>query len=66
MRVELGDLLAAAKEEAVAELHDVRLVDGRHLPPPLPRSVVEGELGDPGGIQGLPERLHHNHHHHHH
>ena len=36
----------ALEEQPVAELHDVRLVDGRHLLPAVPPRVLEGELGD--------------------
>ena len=36
-----------AEEEAVRELHDVRLVHGGDLAAAVPARVVEGELDDP-------------------
>ena len=39
--------LRDAQEEAVGELHDVRLVDGRDLAAAVAARVVEGELDDP-------------------
>src|SRR4029077_17595750 len=41
-----GDLARDAKPEAVGELHDVRLVDGRDLLAPVLARVVERELED--------------------
>src|SRR4029077_9134119 len=46
VRVLLGDLARNAEEEAVRELHDVRLVDGGHLAASVAARVVEGELHD--------------------
>jgi hypothetical protein len=46
LRVVLRDGAEAFEEEPVRELHDVRLVDGRHLSAPLPARVLEGELRD--------------------
>ena len=40
---------AALEEQAVRELHDVGLVDGRDLVPAVGDRVVEGEPGDPLG-----------------
>ena len=59
--VELADLLARLEEQPVAELHDVGLVDRRHLPPAVPGGVVEGELGDPQRVlcRDHLQRLHH-------
>ena len=37
-RVELGDLLARPQEEAVAQLHDVRLVHRGHLLAAVPEN----------------------------
>ena len=51
-----GDLARDAQPEAVAELHDVRLVDGRDLPAAVLAGVVEGELEDPPGA-GDRDRL---------
>ena len=42
-----GDGPAALEEQAVGQLHDVRLVDGRDLAPAVGDGVVEGEAGDP-------------------
>lgn len=39
-------ILAALQEHAVAQLHDVRLVDTRHLLAVVLRRIVERELGD--------------------
>ena len=38
------DRADALEKQAVAELHDVRLVDGRDLLPAVPPRVLEGEL----------------------
>ncbi len=46
-RVVGGDRPARLQEEAVRQLHDVRLVDGRDLAPAVGDGVVEGEPGDP-------------------
>ena len=42
-----GDRPAALEEQAVGQLHDVRLVDGGDLVPAVGDGVVEGEPGDP-------------------
>jgi hypothetical protein len=42
----LGDLARDAQEEAVRELHDVRLVDRGHLAAAVLAGIVEGELDD--------------------
>ena len=44
-----GDRPATLQEQAVRELHDVGLVDGRDLAPPVGDRVLEGEAGDPLG-----------------
>ena len=41
------DRPAALEEQAVRELHDVGLVDGRDLVPAVGDGVLEGEAGDP-------------------
>ena len=46
VRLLLRHLAGDAKEEAVGELHDVRLVHGGHLAAAVPSRVVEGELDD--------------------
>ncbi len=46
-RVLLGDLAGHAQEEPVGELHDVRLVHGRHLAAAVAPRVVDRELDDP-------------------
>ena len=50
--IPLRDGARALDEQAVAELHDVRFVDGRNLLPAEPARIVEGELGDPRGRFG--------------
>ena len=44
-RIRAGNL-SIPEKEAVAQLHDVRLVHTRHLLASVPRRVIEGELGD--------------------
>ena len=44
-----GDRPTALEEEAVGQLHDVRLVDRRDLAAPVRHGIVEGEPGDPLG-----------------
>ena len=46
VRVLLGDLAGDLQPEPVRELHDVRLVDARHLAAAEAPRVVEGELED--------------------
>src|SRR5207302_5968183 len=61
VRVVLRDLPKAVEEEAVGELHDVGLVDGRHAPAPVGCRIVEREPRDPGrggfgdDLQGLDD-----------
>ena len=45
--VVLGDRPAALEEQAVGQLHDVRLVDGGDLAPAVGDRVLEREPGDP-------------------
>ena len=44
-----GDGPAALEEQPVGQLHDVGLVDGRHLVPAVGDRVLEGVSGDPLG-----------------
>jgi hypothetical protein len=47
LRILLGHLAAHAEEQAVGELHDVRLVDRGDLLPVVGTGVLERELRDP-------------------
>jgi len=52
VRIESGDLLAATEEEAVAELHDVGLVNRSHFLPIELGRVIESKLGNSVGLLG--------------
>src|SRR5262245_54530412 len=45
-RIVAGDGSHGVEKQTVAELHDVRLMNRRHLLPPMTLSVVEGETPD--------------------
>ena len=47
VRILFGHLRATSEEQAVRELHDVGLVNGRHFLASVLARVVEGELDDP-------------------
>ena len=49
VRILLGDAAEAVEKEAVGELHDVGLVNGRHAPAAVAPRVLEGEPRDPRG-----------------
>ena len=48
--VEFSGLCATTLEETVTQLHDVRLVDARHLLTVVLQRVVERELRDTHGL----------------